>query len=173
GPPRRRVRRPLPAHPARRSFRRRRRADRPRHPGARADSNAADTEADGKTDPAGDSEAHDDASPDYFGLNYSETDTNSGRDSALTAQFGRYSSARGRTALGGFLGLLDSLFGLVSRDVVIDLGTANTLVQVRGRVIVISEPSVVAKDARTGAVLAIGAEAKRMVGRTPASIIAI
>ncbi|HKC90106.1 MAG TPA: rod shape-determining protein, partial [Candidatus Limnocylindria bacterium] len=71
------------------------------------------------------------------------------------------------------MGLLDSVFGLVSRDVGIDLGTANTLVHVRGRGIVISEPSVVAKDARTGAVLAIGAEAKRMVGRTPASIIAI
>ena len=69
--------------------------------------------------------------------------------------------------------MLDSVFGLVSRDVGIDLGTANTLVHVRGRGIVISEPSVVAKDARTGAVLAIGAEAKRMVGRTPASIIAI
>jgi rod shape-determining protein MreB len=69
--------------------------------------------------------------------------------------------------------LLDSFFGLVSRDVGIDLGTANTLVHVRGRGIVISEPSVVAKDSRTGAVLAIGAEAKRMVGRTPASIIAI
>jgi rod shape-determining protein MreB and related proteins len=69
--------------------------------------------------------------------------------------------------------LLDSLFGMVSRDVGIDLGTANTLVHVRGRGIVISEPSVVAKDARTGAILAIGAEAKRMVGRTPASIIAV
>ena len=69
--------------------------------------------------------------------------------------------------------MLDSLFGMVSRDVGIDLGTANTLVHVRGRGIVISEPSVVAKDARTGAILAIGAEAKRMVGRTPASIIAV
>jgi rod shape-determining protein MreB len=62
---------------------------------------------------------------------------------------------------------------MVSRDVGIDLGTANTLVHVRGRGIVISEPSVVAKDSRTGEVLAIGAEAKRMVGRTPASIIAV
>ncbi len=69
--------------------------------------------------------------------------------------------------------LLDGIFGLFSRDVGIDLGTANTLVWVRGRGIVIAEPSVVAKDARTGAPLAIGAEAKRMVGRTPASIIAI
>ena len=69
--------------------------------------------------------------------------------------------------------LLDGLFGLFSRDIGIDLGTANTLVWVRGRGIVIAEPSVVAKDLRTGAPLAIGAEAKRMVGRTPASIVAI
>jgi len=69
--------------------------------------------------------------------------------------------------------MLDGFFGLFSRDIGIDLGTANTLVHVRGRGIVISEPSVVAKDLRTGHVLAIGAEAKRMVGRTPASIVAI
>ncbi|MBW3592291.1 MAG: rod shape-determining protein [Actinobacteria bacterium] len=62
---------------------------------------------------------------------------------------------------------------MFSRDVGIDLGTANTLVHVRGRGIVISEPSVVAMDIKTGAVLAIGAEAKRMVGRTPGSIKAI
>src|SRR5437899_87125 len=62
---------------------------------------------------------------------------------------------------------------MVSRDIGVDLGTANTLVHVRGRGIVISEPSVVAKDTRTGAILAIGAEAKRMVGRTPASITAV
>jgi rod shape-determining protein MreB len=67
----------------------------------------------------------------------------------------------------------DGLLGLFSRDIGIDLGTANTLVHVRGRGIVISEPSVVAKDARSGSVLAIGAEAKRMVGRTPASIVAV
>ena len=69
--------------------------------------------------------------------------------------------------------VFDGLLGLFSRDIGIDLGTANTLVHVRGRGIVISEPSVVAKDIRTGAVLAIGAEAKRMVGRTPAGIQAI
>src|SRR6266511_1212518 len=68
---------------------------------------------------------------------------------------------------------LNSLFGAFSRDLGIDLGTANTLVHVRGRGIVISEPSVVAIDAKTRQVLEIGAEAKRMVGRTPASIIAI
>jgi len=69
--------------------------------------------------------------------------------------------------------VFDGVLGMFSRDIGIDLGTANTLVHVRGRGIVISEPSVVAKDLKTGAILAIGAEAKRMVGRTPASIIAI
>ena len=69
--------------------------------------------------------------------------------------------------------MLDRLLGLFSRDIGIDLGTANTLVHVRDRGIVMSEPSVVAIDAKTRQVLAIGAEAKRMVGRTPASIIAI
>ena len=71
------------------------------------------------------------------------------------------------------MGLLDGLLGLLSHDVGIDLGTANTLVTVRHRGIVISEPSVVAMDTRSKRVLAIGAEAKRMVGRTPANIIAI
>jgi rod shape-determining protein MreB and related proteins len=71
------------------------------------------------------------------------------------------------------LGIFDGLLGLLSHDVGIDLGTANTLVTVRHRGIVISEPSVVAIDTRTKRVLAIGAEAKRMVGRTPANIVAI
>src|SRR6266540_1455318 len=74
---------------------------------------------------------------------------------------------------GGTLGIFDGLLGLLSHDVGIDLGTANTLVTVRHRGIVISEPSVVAMDTRTKRVLAIGAEAKRMVGRTPAHIVAI
>jgi rod shape-determining protein MreB len=69
--------------------------------------------------------------------------------------------------------MLDRLLGLFSRDIGIDLGTANTLVHVRDRGIVMSEPSVVAIDAKTKRVLAIGAEAKRMVGRTPANIIAV
>ena len=59
------------------------------------------------------------------------------------------------------------------RDIAIDLGTANTLVFVRGRGIVLSEPSVVAMDERNGEVLAVGDEAKRMIGRTPATISAI
>lgn len=69
--------------------------------------------------------------------------------------------------------MLNSLFGLLSRDIGIDLGTANTLVLVRGKGIVINEPSVVAINRKTKRVLAIGAEAKRMVGRTPANIVAI
>src|ERR1700709_445449 len=59
------------------------------------------------------------------------------------------------------------------RDMAIDLGTANTLVFVRGRGIVLSEPSVVAIDTRDGRVQAVGAEAKRMLGRTPGTITAI
>ncbi|MBI4491559.1 MAG: rod shape-determining protein [Chloroflexi bacterium] len=65
------------------------------------------------------------------------------------------------------------MLGLLSRDIGIDLGTANTLVLVRGRGIVINEPSVVAMDAKTKRILRVGAEAKRMVGRTPANIIAV
>src|SRR4051812_6096994 len=68
---------------------------------------------------------------------------------------------------------LNWLMGLVSYDIGIDLGTANTLVMVKGKGIVINEPSVVAIDKRTNQIYAIGAEAKRMVGRTPASIVAI
>src|SRR5215217_1852869 len=59
------------------------------------------------------------------------------------------------------------------RDVAVDLGTANTLVFVRGQGIVVSEPSVVAVDSSTGAVHAVGDDAKRMIGRTPATISAI
>jgi len=60
----------------------------------------------------------------------------------------------------------------LGRDMAVDLGTANTLVYVRGRGIVLNEPSVVAKNVQTGALVAVGTEAKRMVGRTPGHIIA-
>jgi rod shape-determining protein MreB len=63
-------------------------------------------------------------------------------------------------------------FGNLSKDIGIDLGTANTLVYVRGSGIVINEPSVVAVNKKTGQVLAIGREAKRMVGKTPSHIVA-
>jgi rod shape-determining protein MreB len=68
---------------------------------------------------------------------------------------------------------LTALLGMFSRDIGIDLGTATTLVSVRGQGIVINEPSVVAIDKRSKKPLAIGAEAKEMVGRTPGNIIAI
>jgi len=66
-----------------------------------------------------------------------------------------------------------NLFGNISKDIGIDLGTANTLVYVKGKGIMINEPSVVAINKRTGQVLAIGKEAKRMVGKTPGHIVAI
>jgi rod shape-determining protein MreB len=62
---------------------------------------------------------------------------------------------------------------LFSKDIGIDLGTANTLVFVRGHGILINEPSVVAVNQKTGQVVAVGSEAKRMVGRTPAHIVAV
>jgi rod shape-determining protein MreB and related proteins len=71
------------------------------------------------------------------------------------------------------MGIFDNLTGFGSRDMAVDLGTANTLVYVRGRGIVLSEPSVVAIDTRSGEVHAVGVEAKRMLGRTPGSISAI
>ncbi|MCA1668996.1 MAG: rod shape-determining protein [Thermomicrobia bacterium] len=67
----------------------------------------------------------------------------------------------------------DYFLGAFSRDLGIDLGTANTLVYVRGRGIVVSEPSVVAIDSRTKRALAVGAEAKAMLGKTPGNIIAV
>jgi len=69
--------------------------------------------------------------------------------------------------------MLDRFFGLFSHDIGIDLGTANTMVLVRGEGIVIREPSVVAIHKKTREVLAIGTEAKRMIGKTPANILAI
>src|SRR5271169_5592156 len=67
----------------------------------------------------------------------------------------------------------DGTFGFIGRDMAVDLGTANTLVYVRGRGIVLNEPSVVAVDVKDGKPLAVGVEAKRMIGRTPSNIQAI
>ncbi|MFZ9751169.1 MAG: rod shape-determining protein, partial [Candidatus Nanopelagicales bacterium] len=61
----------------------------------------------------------------------------------------------------------------IGRDMAVDLGTANTLVYVRGAGIVLNEPSVVAINSDNGNILAVGAEAKRMIGRTPGNIIAV
>src|SRR5680860_596946 len=61
----------------------------------------------------------------------------------------------------------------IGRDMAVDLGTANTLVYVRGKGVLLDEPSVVALNASTGEILAVGHEAKRMIGRTPDNITAI
>lgn len=68
--------------------------------------------------------------------------------------------------------MFNRIFGKLSHDVGIDLGTANTLVYVKGKGIIINEPSVVALNKKTGRILAIGKEAKKMVGKTPSHIIA-
>src|SRR5438067_1171887 len=78
---------------------------------------------------------------------------------------GRFSQTPGPKAEG--------ITGFLGRDMAVDLGTANTLVYVRGRGIVLNEPSVVAVNTMSGAILAVGAEAKRMIGRTPSHIRAV
>ncbi|MER3520806.1 MAG: rod shape-determining protein [Acidimicrobiia bacterium] len=98
-----------------------------------------------------------------------------------------YPSSRGR-GLAGLLGLgrrddrgggwlsgerVESLFGAFGRDMAVDLGTANTLVYVRGKGVVLNEPSVVAINTKDGRPLAVGHDAKRMIGRTPSHIQAI
>jgi len=71
------------------------------------------------------------------------------------------------------MGVFSAFLGVFSKDLGIDLGTANTLVHVQGKGVMLSEPSVVAIDKKSKQVLAVGAEAKRMVGRTPANIVAV
>ena len=89
---------------------------------------------------------------------------------------GTESDRRGRRKavfdMAGFSGFL-SMFSMFSKDIGIDLGTANTLVFMRGKGIVMREPSVVAVDVRTDEVLAVGKQAKEMLGRTPGSIVAV
>ena len=68
--------------------------------------------------------------------------------------------------------MFNNIFGRFSRDMGIDLGTANTLVYVKDRGIVINEPSVVAINTRTDEILAVGEEAQKMVGKTPSHIVA-
>ena len=76
------------------------------------------------------------------------------------------------SSMSGFSGIL-SMFSMFSKDIGIDLGTANTLVFMRGKGIVMREPSVVAVDVRSDEVLAVGKQAKEMLGRTPGSIVAV
>ena len=71
------------------------------------------------------------------------------------------------------MGLVSEILGWFSSDLALDLGTATVLVYVRGRGIVLNEPSVVAIEKQSNSVLAVGIEAKRMVGRTPGNIVAI
>src|SRR3954447_8355981 len=81
---------------------------------------------------------------------------------------------RSRPTVGrGLLRSFSTWLPSTGRDVAVDLGTANTLVYVRGRGIVLSEPSVIALDSLSGEIHAVGAEAKRMIGRTPATISAL
>ncbi len=68
---------------------------------------------------------------------------------------------------------MSNALSILGRDMAVDLGTANTLVYVRGRGIVLNEPSVVALNTNTGQVVAVGVEAKRMIGRTPGNIVAV
>ena len=68
---------------------------------------------------------------------------------------------------------LDALLGYFTNDISIDLGTANTLIYVKGKGIVLNEPSVAALDRATGKIIAVGTEAKSMLGRTPDEIVAI
>ena len=68
---------------------------------------------------------------------------------------------------------MSNALAFLGRDMAVDLGTANTLVYVRGRGIVLNEPSVVALNTNTGQIVAVGVEAKRMIGRTPGNIVAV
>lgn len=69
--------------------------------------------------------------------------------------------------------MFNKILGIFSKDIGIDLGTTNTLVYVKGRGIVINEPSVVALNKKTGQILSVGTDAKKMVGRTPGHIVAV
>lgn len=71
------------------------------------------------------------------------------------------------------MGLFDGIFGGFTKNMGVDLGTANTLVYIKGKGIVAREPSVVAIQSQTKEVLAVGEEAKKMIGRTPGNIVAI
>jgi rod shape-determining protein MreB len=70
-------------------------------------------------------------------------------------------------------GIFKRMMGLLSSDIGIDLGTANTLVFIKGQGVVIREPSVVAMQKNTKKILAVGAEAQKMLGRTPGNIVAV
>lgn len=91
----------------------------------------------------------------------------------IKSLLGTIGRAIARPLSGGPLGRISRLSGLFNLDIGIDLGTANTLVYVRGKGIVLAEPSVVAVDANTNQVLAVGHKAKAMLGKTPRKILAV
>src|SRR5258708_25629918 len=68
---------------------------------------------------------------------------------------------------------MGNMLAFLGRDVAVDLGTASTLVYVRGRGIALNEPSVVALNTDTGNIVAVGVQAKQMIGRTPGNIVAV
>ncbi len=68
---------------------------------------------------------------------------------------------------------MSSMLAFLGRDMAVDLGTANTLVYVRSRGIALNEPSVVALNTNTGKIVAVGVQAKRMIGRTPGNIVVV
>src|SRR5260221_5310282 len=68
---------------------------------------------------------------------------------------------------------MGNMLAFLGRDLAVDLGTANTLVYERGRGIALNEPSVVALNTDTGNIVAVGVQAKRMIGRTPGHIVAV
>src|SRR5258707_3390756 len=85
----------------------------------------------------------------------------------------RFCGLRGTTNRWSIGKQMSNALAFLGRDMAVDLGTANTLVYVRGRGIVLNEPSVVALNTNTGQIVAVGLEAKRMIGRTPGNIIAV
>src|ERR1039457_4221085 len=74
---------------------------------------------------------------------------------------------------GRFSFLMSNALAFLGRDMAVDVGTANTLVYVRGRGVGVHEPPVGALNTNTGAIVAVGVEAKRMIGRTPGNIVAV
>lgn len=96
----------------------------------------------------------------------------SGRSRSRNRSTSKPQRASFSESVGGLLSVSGALSAL-GRDMAVDLGTANTLVYVRGKGVVLDEPSVVALDQRTGAIVAVGTAAKQMLGRTPDGIVAV
>src|SRR5438128_4730358 len=96
-----------------------------------------------------------------------------GEVSAIAGRTAERLSPRGDVGMNKNGYNMRSVFSLFSSDLAIDLGTANTLVFAHGKGIVVNEPSIVAINKATGEVVAVGREAKEMLGRTPGNVVAI